>query len=504
MTSTQSNSIYLNPLMWIIVAVVMSIILSINVLSSRNNINEFRAFEAKIRKSADVQLAIEEAKLSLLRLEKYLALEQYSADDISKQRLRKHSESMGEKLTELNILGAANPHQQNNIALLSQNMQAFIDLAKRKVRTIQTLDDVEVLDVEELLESELRAALKAQFVQIRETESEYRNSQINKFTYSVKDAEVVYWVNFVISAIGSILVLFLARKIIVYQAEQNQYIENQNDQLLSAVEERTKELKLYSDELARSNRELEDFAFVASHDLQEPLRKIQTFSERLHSQFGEELPPKAQDYVHRMDSAAKRMSKLIKDLLAFSRINTKEQQLSMVDLNTVLESVLEDFSEAINDAGTSVTTAKLPTIQADFVQMQQLLYNLMGNAIKFSAKSPSPTVSISVSLAQSLPAVIDEDYAPLRWFKLVIADNGIGFDPSLSAQIFQPFHRFHGKSEYSGTGIGLAICRRIIERHSGAIVVHSEPNVGSQFSLYLCEQFPDVDMKDVHVNKEPL
>jgi PAS domain S-box-containing protein len=224
--------------------------------------------------------------------------------------------------------------------------------------------------------------------------------------------------------------------------------------------------------LKQSNRELEDFAYVASHDLQEPLRKIQAFGDRLHAKYAPELPEQAQDYIVRMQSAAKRMQVLINDLLAFSRVTTKAQPFVPVDLEHVAREVAHDLEIRTHEAGAHVEIGNLPAIDADPLQMRQLLQNLISNALKFHREGVPPHVAVT--------GRADGETA-----QLIVADNGIGFDEKYAERIFTMFERLHGRGTYEGTGIGLAICRKIVERHGGEIVARSAPDVGSTFTVTL-------------------
>jgi light-regulated signal transduction histidine kinase (bacteriophytochrome) len=243
------------------------------------------------------------------------------------------------------------------------------------------------------------------------------------------------------------------------------------------VDERTSALQHFSNELKRSNRELQDFAFVASHDLQEPLRKIRAFGDRLHQTFAEKLGDQGADYIRRMQLASERMSRLINDLLSFSRITTKAKPFLPVSLNQVAEEVVEDLEVAIEEAAAVIHFGDLPEIEADVFQMKQLFQNLLANALKFRRPGVPPIITVTAD-----PPVRgqDKDMVTIRF-----TDNGIGFDEIYLDRIFLPFQRLHGKSEYSGTGIGLAICRRVAERHGGSLTAKSKPDYGSTFIVTL-------------------
>jgi PAS domain S-box-containing protein len=232
--------------------------------------------------------------------------------------------------------------------------------------------------------------------------------------------------------------------------------------------------------LARSNAELEQFAYVASHDLQEPLRKIQAFGDRLCDKFGEALNEQGRDYLMRMRGAADRMQTLINDLLVLSRVTSKAQPFALVDLGQVVQGVLSDLETRIERTGGRVEVAELPTIDADPLQMRQLLQNLIGNALKFNRAEETPVVTVQCRFGAG-----DEQSQSAGVCRIAVADNGIGFDEKHLDRIFAPFQRLHGRSEYEGTGIGLAICKKIAERHGGSITAESTPGAGATFIVIL-------------------
>ena len=234
-------------------------------------------------------------------------------------------------------------------------------------------------------------------------------------------------------------------------------------------------------DLNSRNRELQDFAFIASHDLQEPLRKIRAFSDRLQQRHAAALAPEARDYLDRTGQAAARMQTLIDDLLAYSRVARGKPFVS-VALDGVLAAVLEDLEARLESSGGRVESGPLPTVEGDPTQLRQLVQNLLANALKFRSPDRAPLVRISAE-----PTRIGD--AP-GW-QLTFADNGIGFEPRYAERIFGPFQRLHGRQEYEGTGIGLAIVRRIIERHRGTIQAEGRPGEGAAFILRIPERQPE-------------
>jgi light-regulated signal transduction histidine kinase (bacteriophytochrome) len=255
-------------------------------------------------------------------------------------------------------------------------------------------------------------------------------------------------------------------------------LEEVNDELADsnrALGRSNEELERHARELVRSNAELDQFASIASHDLQEPLRKVRTFTERISETEADTLSERGIDYLRRANASAERMQTLIEDLLRYSRVSSQERPFAPVDLRRVTEDVLEDLSEHVNRTGAIVRVGSLPTIKADAPQMRQLLQNLISNAVKFRRESVTPEVDV-------------ESKVESGWVTITVRDNGIGFDPQYSRRIFRVFERLHGRGTYPGTGIGLALCRRIAERHGGTIVARSVPDEGSTFTVTMQTQ----------------
>lgn len=229
-------------------------------------------------------------------------------------------------------------------------------------------------------------------------------------------------------------------------------------------------------DLGNRNRELQDFAFIASHDLQEPLRKIRAFADILQQRYADELPAKVGEYLDRIDQASTRMQTLIDDLLAYSRVATRDFRLAEVDLSAVCKEVLVDLEDRIESTQALIDVGPLPTITADPLQMRQLLQNLLANALKFIKPDVRPEISVTAQsvLLDNKPAV-----------DLQVSDNGIGFDTRFTDKIFNPFQRLHARSDFEGSGIGLAIVRRIVERHRGRVSCSSSPGAGATFKICL-------------------
>ena len=241
-------------------------------------------------------------------------------------------------------------------------------------------------------------------------------------------------------------------------------------------------------DLNRSNKDLEEFAYIASHDLQEPLRKLSTFSERLVTRHSKEMGPEGKKYAERILAATDNMRILIENLLEFSRTARSTIPFEMVDLNTVLDQVLSDLEIVIEQSGATINAARLPVLQAIASQIQQLFSNLIGNALKFRKVDTFPRIDISVSI---LNTADKKEYAfpdEIGYYRIEIKDNCIGFEQEYAGKIFQIFQRLHGKVEYPGSGVGLAICKKIIENHRGVIFANSVPDEGSVFTIILPEK----------------
>ncbi len=238
-------------------------------------------------------------------------------------------------------------------------------------------------------------------------------------------------------------------------------------------------------ELARSNSELEQFAYVASHDLQEPLRKIQAFGERLNTKCGEVIDDQGRDYLKRMQNAAKRMQILINDLLSFSRVTTRARPFTPVDLKQVVKESLLNLELLIEQTKGRVEADDLPTIDADSTQIGQLFQNLIGNGLKFHREGVPPIVKVRNQILKD-----KNRESRGKAFRIVFEDNGIGFDEKYAERIFGVFQRLHGRGIYEGTGIGLAVCRKIVERHGGRITANSTPGQGSTFTVTLPAKQP--------------
>lgn len=241
------------------------------------------------------------------------------------------------------------------------------------------------------------------------------------------------------------------------------------EKLESTVEKRTRELQ-------RSNEDLMHFAHVASHDLKEPVRKIKTFEKRLHDEYAELLPERGQTYIRKVLKASDRMLSVIEGILRYSAISASDQPFSQIDLNDLVANIQSDLEVLIQQKGATIKTGSLPVIEGEPILIHQLLYNIIQNAVKFSRDHESSSVSVSGSCI----TIDDIEYA-----QIVVQDNGIGFDEQYAVRIFETFARLHPADRYEGTGLGLALCKKIAERHGGSIVARSQVNRGAEFIITL-------------------
>lgn len=283
----------------------------------------------------------------------------------------------------------------------------------------------------------------------------------------------------IIGAVFTTTLVFFSYYLLVNDFRRRQ----QNEKVLAEVRDNLEEkVRERTRELEQSNRELQEFAYIASHDLQEPLRKIQVFGDRLKLKAGGELDDTSLDYLGRMQASAKRMNTLINDLLQFSRISSNSDAAGFieVDLNLILKDVLSDLEGSLEHYGGVVSVGSLPVIKANPLQIRQLLQNILSNALKFHRLGVPPAVKVIwQNRTEFADAVVS-----VKYYEITVSDNGIGIDPQYADKIFVPFQRLHGKNEYDGTGIGLAICRKIIEKHRGYIqVLPTLTGNGTQFII---------------------
>jgi signal transduction histidine kinase len=374
------------------------------------------------------------------------------------------------------------PHQEHRFELLHTYVRKKIEEMQRIV-TLTDRDEIRaaIRQVKSDVGIELMRAISQLLAEMER--EEFVMLEKNK-AVAAENKEFILLALLLANGIG--LLLSLGVFYTLYRnsnkvAELNSALAFANAELEEKVGVRTQALLQYSEELQRSNRELEEFAFVASHDLQEPLRKIRAFGDRLQQKFSAELGETGSDYVLRMQSASERMSALIDDLLSFSRVTTKQRPFVRVDLNEVMHRVMDDLDYSIEETNAQLHIDPLPIIDADASQIAQVFMNLIANSLKFHSLDARPIIAVTSEINVASPVVDD-----IRsWCCLRFSDQGIGFEAQYAERVFSLFQRLHGRNEYSGTGIGLALCRKIIERHGGTITAQSEPREGAIFTIYL-------------------
>ncbi|MDC6388999.1 ATP-binding protein [Maribacter sp. PR1] len=269
-----------------------------------------------------------------------------------------------------------------------------------------------------------------------------------------------------------------------YPSEDNWYVVGVFKDVTQQIEHESL-LQSKNAELKKSNADLEAFNRIASHDLQEPLRKIQMFISRLHDEEHGTLGPRSQNYLNKVISSTERMRNLISNLLSYSRIEEVKDKPSKIDLNEIFTNVLEDLSGRIDETDASIISDKLPEVNGVLFQMEQLFSNLIGNALKYIEANRTPVIkvkcsSVVVNSFNQIPKLKSGTY-----HRLDFIDNGIGFENEYGDKIFEIFQRLHGKTEYSGTGLGLAICKKIVEAHNGTISAKGKIDEGAVFTVYL-------------------
>lgn len=306
-----------------------------------------------------------------------------------------------------------------------------------------------------------------------------KNGRTTNEGWRVRKDGGVFWANVVITAVHNSEGMVIGFSKVTHDLTRK---KQSDDQLrMNAVE-----LKQKNEELEKMNKELQSFAYISSHDLQEPLRKIQTFSNLIIDKEFDNLSETGKDKFKRIQNAAQRMQTLINDLLAYSRTNTQEVKLTKTNLNLLIDEVKEDLKEEIEQMNATVEVEKIET-NIDIVpfQIHQLLFNLISNSLKFSLNDIAPVIKIKSEIKKGKNLNNDKLRSDIEYCHITFSDNGIGFDQQYSEKIFEVFQRLHGKETYQGTGIGLAIVKKIIDNHKGVITATSETNKGATFDIYI-------------------
>lgn len=473
---------------WIILVVLIIVVMTANSFYVVSTLNDLSALEARLFTTNRVINAVNRLHVAVLRVES--GQRGYMLTD-DEEYLTDYTETLGvisELMDEVEVSSFSSDINEQSVRI-----EELISLTKAKVNevigVVELVKEGRKQEAIELVKSDKGIELYKRFEKLyRKVDASERDMQGTHLAnlMSLRRDSVNTLIISSATTLLLIITVFLLLKINSREHEKYQAdLESVNEDLESRIEERTQELSIYSDELARSNRELEDFAFVASHDLQEPLRKIRAFGNRLESGYNDVIDDRGKDYLARMLNAAERMSMLISDLLAFSRVSTRGKDFDDVNLEKVIESVLDDLEIAIDEKSAQISVSEMPIIRGDKTQLEQLFLNLISNALKFQSEGVTPVVKINlqeVSEEDTQDILMSEEY---DWIKLTVSDNGIGFDQTFAEKIFAPFQRLHGRSEYKGTGIGLAVCRRIVERHNGQIAAMSAPGHGATFTIIM-------------------
>lgn len=272
-------------------------------------------------------------------------------------------------------------------------------------------------------------------------------------------------------------------KAILFEEELQARVKAQTAELVEANER----LVRSNQELKRSNINLEEFAYAASHDMKEPIRKIHFFADRVKTNLKQRFNDDEIKYFDRMEAAAKRMGSLIDDLLSYSQVSLRPKMFEVVDLNEVIKQVLSDLELEIEEKKAEIKMTKLPTIKGHRRQMQQAFQNLISNALKFNKQHVAPVISITSKkiYGSDTGLTLSQEESHWSYYCIEITDNGIGFEQSEAERIFNVFTRLHGNSEYRGTGVGLSIVRKVAENHKGFVTAKSDINIGATFQILL-------------------
>jgi signal transduction histidine kinase len=490
-------------------------VLLVNALISYLNIRRLRETDGSVRHTYDVISALGEVLATVLDAETGQRGFLITGETSFLEPYKAANARVGLRLEDLEGLVSDNDEQLANLAELKT-------LVHERLKMLDDVLDLQRSQGSATARSHLTSGRgKVAMERLRAKINEMEQIERKLLAERNGESETAYWTAVIAGAIASLLGLLLAvtgyillRRDIHLRNISAANLQAANDRLEERVHERTATInnmisalrdeiqvrseaeesaKQSAEELKRSNRELEQFAAVASHDLQEPLRKIQAFADRLETDSRAQLGEKGRDYLDRILNSASRMRRLIDDLLTYSRVTTKGLSFSPVNLHQVVEEVVGDLEGRLHQTGGTISFDELPSVAADPLQMRQLFQNLLANALKFHRPQVAPEVTVASAVI--FPAA-DSDHGTEQGMQLQvkIRDNGIGFEPEYKERIFDLFQRLHGRDDYEGTGIGLAICKKIVERHGGTISADSIPHSGAVFTITL--PLPHAEKKD--------
>ena len=473
-------------LQWVLVVWILAVIAHVvNAVFGIYNVYSLNGHEQLVRHTRDVQVGIADILSDMIDAETGNRGFIITSDPTYLVPYRVVKESLPIKQQSFRQLISDNPEQlsrfsevesliRDRIAIFEESI-TFVEKGNQKA-AVEALRSGKGMRVMNLFRQRIKEMDKAE-------DTLLNNRTIDATTsFRVTVATNIVGTSIALAIIG--LAYYVIARELQRRVQAETEIRSINERLESTIELRAKALTQTSTELMRSNQELEKFAYVASHDLQEPLRKIQAFGDRLKQKAGDVLNEACRDYVDRMQSSATRMRTLINDLLAYSRVTSQGRPFAIVDLSELVAGVISDLEPAIDDCGGRIEINALPNVHADPTQMRQLFQNLLVNALKFRKPGVVPEVTVRAIPASDL-SMIAIPPPPTTGWRITVTDNGIGFDPAYSERIFELFQRLHGRGEYDGTGIGLAVCRKIVERHSGQIIARGRPGEGAEFLIDL-------------------
>ena len=458
-----------------------ALLLIINGVVSYQSVRTLITNNERVFQKQETLEAIQDLRTSLIQVETdargYLLTGDLAFYNVYRSDLQK----IPEKIEELKRRTADTPSLQEKFPKLEAAIQSRLDLLDEYVQRKQVLAAT-------IIPANQTAEGKRRMDAVREAITEMTNDVRARLSARVQESKLSGQRTLLTFLIANavlltllVMVFYLTMRDIRERRLNERKLQDARDRLEERVLERTRELNDLNVELERSNRELQDFAFVASHDLQEPLRKIQAFGDRLRKVQAPKFDDQGRDYLERMHNAAGRMHTLINDLLMFSRVTTKAQPFAPTDLNKIASDVVSDLEARIEETGGKVDLRELPVIEADEMQMRQLFQNLIANALKFRRPDVPSEVKVSAETIKAVAGGNGNEAAEADTVNIYVKDNGIGFDEKYLDRIFTPFQRLHGRNEYEGTGIGLAVCRKIVERHGGTLTARSEPGEGTTF-----------------------
>jgi signal transduction histidine kinase len=368
----------------------------------------------------------------------------------------------------LKALTLENPQQQANLEELLQLIYARLKYMAMSLESIALkTESKEQMNENMLAGKEVMDGIRNQINKMEDLEISYFNAHQEKYNQEVIFSPISTYLFAIFSLVIFILSFFKINKDIGTLHQSNSVLEEQNRKLEQSI------------------KELESFNRVASHDLQEPLRKIQTFISRIRETDKVKMSDQGQDYLSKVDSSAQKMRVLIDDLLLYSRTNKSEKSFEKADLNQLLENATQELIHEIEEKKAVIQAGQLPVLKVIDFQIQQLFTNLIGNALKYSKPDVAPLISIKSERLSpgKYPGFLSRTYK--HYYRITVADNGLGFEQEYAEKIFVLFHRLHQEAKYAGTGIGLSICKKIAENHNGYIIAEGQPDIGATFTIYL-------------------